>query len=76
MDTRKPKINYIINFAERLIEDKHPASNDLNVYLTTIKIEANWLQQLMYLLGLHTNALIEYEKVIIIFFLNYYSNSI
>jgi hypothetical protein len=33
------------------------------VYLTTIKNETNWIQQLMYLLSLHTDGLENYERV-------------
>jgi hypothetical protein len=38
LERRKPKINYIVNFAERLIENKHPASKDLNVRTVEIKL--------------------------------------
>ncbi len=31
LERRIPKLNFINNFADRLIENKHPASKDINV---------------------------------------------
>lgn len=37
LNHKKPKLNAIINFAERLIEARHPASDDLQVILYIVK---------------------------------------
>jgi hypothetical protein len=62
LNHKKSKVSYIINFAERLIESNHPASDDLKAYTTTLKNETLWLQKLIDLLGMHTSHLQEYEK--------------
>ena len=54
---KKPKLNTIINFAERLIEARHPASDDLQVFIRLEFIsEFNEINLLLIKKGIYINS--------------------
>lgn len=63
LNHKKSKISYIQNFAKRLIESKHPASEEISNYITTLASETQWLAQLMQILGVHVTHLQLFESL-------------
>jgi hypothetical protein len=64
LNHKKSKVSYIINFADRLIENNHPAAEELKASVGSLKNGTLWLQKLMDLLGIHIGHLQDYEKFV------------
>lgn len=59
---KSKKIQFIVSFADKMIEAKHPASSDLSIYVGTLQSEVARLQQLMTILGEHISRLQRLEE--------------
>ncbi len=57
-------IGPILLLGQALLNDNHPASNNIKTYMDTLAQHLDWIKQLIYLLGIHTKHLIDYENVI------------
>jgi hypothetical protein len=62
LNHKKNKLNEIYKSAERLLKLKHPASVDINAYVSTLKTNTSWLHQLMNILNVHIIHLQDYEE--------------
>ena len=59
------KIDEIYKNANFLIASNHPATEEIKVYVTTLKRETKWMHDLLFALNVHIGHLQNYEEVMI-----------
>ena len=63
MNHKKQTFVNIFNLADKLVQSKHPAVEDINAYVSALRSSVEWLQELMSVLGVHVAHLRNYESV-------------